>query len=82
MNKDFISPEYFAVSTDATIENVIVRLTAKVAANGCTMRETNMLGVAMMTGRCRGLRISMKPCGLNWGQVFDTNARVYNAQNA
>jgi len=70
-SNDYISPKYFELSDDQTIVNCINKLSAKAGTNTWTSREQNIVSVAIVTGRERGLieayRVNV---GFNWSAAY------------
>ena len=72
-----ISPNYFELSTDETIVNIINTLAPKFGT--WTAEEQTLLAVAVVEGKERGIRAAFEPVGFNTSMVADSNAKAYSA---
>ena len=70
-----ISPNYFELSSDDAIMNVINTLAPKFGT--WTAQEQTLLAVAVVEGKNRGIRAAYEPVGFNTSMVADYNAKQY-----
>ena len=78
---DTVNPDYFGASSNGRIAGYLEDMRS-LKGKTFTMRQMNLISVAMVTGRERGIAVAFtNTYGFNWSQVYEQNARYYNAIN-